>query len=161
MALGLNRRYNHLCGLEASKDDLDLGTANLNPTRGWAVRHDSGMAAIVETAPKTNSAAVGGLPTGDDTEGYVLDFGPSVWQVYGAAGSTDISVGTRLRVAVDHENAAGSRGAGDYQPGDVTNEDDVANKVVNVAGLVAMSALANGTRGYIDVMIVPTLVATT
>ena len=158
MALGLNRKYNNLCGLPISEANLIRDGSTEDPIRGAAVvvgdgdAATYGVAGVVETAPKANTAAVGGLPTGTDAEQYIIDFGPSVWQLDGSANAA-IGVGDKLNVCVGHEVDANTAG---YHPGYVTDRGAVDGKIIApVGGLVALSALGAGNEGKIDVMVMP------
>ena len=113
MALGTNRKYNTLCGLPVTGGASGQLTPN-NPKRGTAAVHDSGRIVVIEAEPKTGT----GLPTGSDVEQYIVDFGPSVWQLRVFANGQTVAAGDNLIYVV---TAVADSYTGNARVGDLTN----------------------------------------
>lgn len=135
MPLGLNRKYNNLCGLPVTGSDLQPSS----PDRGTGAIFGTHTPCIVEQEPKTGS----GLPSGDDAEQYIVDFGPSVWEVNVDAAGGNITPGTHLNVRIAT--------SGNYGPGNFTNATPANNLVVSARGALALGSVANNTQAVIEV----------
>ena len=138
MALGQNRKYNSGRGIPVDRAPVANTGALLRPSAavrgGGAVYGEENLPCMVETLPKTGT----GLPTGDDAEQTVVDFGPSVWQCYVLANSGDaIAAGEHLQAVVI---SLGSTYNGNGEVGDWTNANAAIGSSTNIANVAAVDA---------------------
>ena len=158
MALGQNRKYNSGRGIPVDRAPAANTGALLRPSAavrgGAAIYGEENLPCMVETLPKTGT----GLPTGDDAEQTVVDFGPSVWQCYVLAGGDAVTAGEHLQGVVV---GLGATYAGNGEVGDWTNAaadigTSTAHAIVQavdagrtpiVFEVVDGTSIANGSRG--------------
>ena len=140
MALGHNRKYNNLCGIPISSAQLTPSAPEIGTVAAYTTAN---IPVVVETAPKTAT----GLPTGDDAEQYIVDFGPNIWHLSVFANGAAISAGTRLTHLV---TALTTAYAGNAKVGDLSNDDATVAGVTfaefaSANAPVLMSVLGTGT----------------
>lgn len=155
MPLGYNKRYNSRNGLPVNGSDLTPA----NPARGTIARYGT-RPCFVETAPKTGA----GLPTGDDAEQYIVDFGPGVYRVKAFGNGAALTAGDTLGFFVTREGASY---AGNAEVGALTNANTGSHgssaTTVTILALgdpdpviheiVDGSGIANGSIGDVDVIL--------